>query len=195
MRALHSNRMAKDDDREATYADIETLPPNMVGQILFGVLHAHARPAPRHARASSRLGGALDGPFDRGSGGPGGWIVLDEPEIHIGPHVVVPDLAGWRRERMPELPVDKAYFDLPPDWACEVLSPSTAPLDRGDKRRVYATAAVKHLWYVDPDAQVLEVLEYDPRGYRVLDVFSGGAEVRAAPFEAIELDLGALWAR
>lgn len=167
----------------------------MLGQIVFGVLHAHPRPAPKHARASSTLGEELGPPFNRGRGGPGGWLILDEPELHLGPHVVVPDLAGWRRERMPEMPVDEAFFSLAPDWACEVLSPRTAPLDRGDKRKVYEQFAVKHLWYVDPEAQTLEVFVLEANGYRVVDVFSGAARVRAVPFDAVEIELGALWAR
>ncbi len=181
--------------RQATYEDIVALPANVVGQILFGVLHTHPRPAPRHARATTRLGNELGGPFDRGRGGPGGWIILDEPELHLDEHVLVPDLAGWRRERMPEMPIDKAYFNLAPDWACEVLSPSTASLDRGDKGKVYAAHGVQHLWFSDPEAQTLEVLALDGDSYRILDVVGGQALVRAVPFDAIELELGALWAR
>ena len=171
----------------------------MIGQIVFGVLHAHPRPAPKHARAASTLGEEIGPPFNRGRGGPGGWIILDEPELHLGPHVLVPDLAGWRRERMPEMPVDKAYFDLAPDWACEVLSPSTASLDRGDKRKVFGEFGVNHIWFVDPEARTLEVLELErgrtPAGYRLVEVFSGEDRIRALPFDAIELELGALWAR
>jgi len=96
---------------------------------------------------------------------------------------------------MPELPVDEAYFELAPDWACEVLSPRTAALDRGDKRKVYASFSVRHLWLVDPEARTLEVFALDGESYRVLDVFSGDAVVHAVPFDAIELELGALWAR
>lgn len=122
-------------------------------------------------------------------------MILDEPELHLADHVLVPDLAGWRRQRMPEIPVDKAYFDLAPDWVCEVVSPSTAALDRGDKRKVYASSQVQHLWLVDPDAQTLEVFALDGATYRLLDVFSGDALVRAVPLDAIELELGVLWAR
>ncbi len=110
-------------------------------------------------------------------------------------NVLVPDLAGWRRERMPELPQDQAYLDLAPDWVCEVISPSTAALDRGKKRLVYANQSIKHLWLVDLDAQLLEVFELDGTTYRLLNVHSGEERVRAVPFEAIELELGALWAR
>lgn len=181
--------------RLATYDDILALPPHMTGQILFGVLHAFPRPAPKHARAASVLSGELGPPFDRGRGGPGGWILLFEPELRLGTHVVVPDLAGWRRERMPEMPVDKAYFTLAPDWVCEVLSPSTSALDRGDKRAVYASFGVRHLWFVDPEARTLEVLALDGESYRLSEVFSGDSKVHATPFDALELELGALWAR
>jgi len=187
--------MADPARRSATYDDLLALPPHVVGQIVFGVLHAHPRPAPKHAQAATTLGEELGPPFKRGRGGPGGWLILDEPEVHLGPHVIVPDLAGWRRERMPEMPVDKAYFVLAPDWVCEVLSPSTASLDRGDKLKVYASFDVKHVWFVDPEARTLEILERDEKGYRVFDVFSGEAKVRAVPFDAIELELGLLWAR
>jgi Uma2 family endonuclease len=121
-------------------------------------------------------------------------MILDEPEMHLAGHVLVPDLAGWRRERMPELPTDKAYFDLTPDWVCEVLSPSTAALDRGAKRRIYCEQGVSHLWLVDPDVRTLEVFSLDGSSYRLLDVSSGDALIRAVPFDAIEIELGALWA-
>ncbi|MCL2777658.1 MAG: Uma2 family endonuclease, partial [Polyangiaceae bacterium] len=107
--------VAKRSPLPATYADLEALPPNMVGEILHGVLYAFPRPASRHARATSILGGELIAPFDRGKGGPGGWILLDEPELHFGADVLVPDIAGWRRERMPEMP-DAPWFALAPDW-------------------------------------------------------------------------------
>ncbi|MBS2018777.1 MAG: Uma2 family endonuclease [Deltaproteobacteria bacterium] len=187
--------MAQRADRPATYEDLIALPEHVVGQIVFGVLHAHPRPAPKHAQAATTLGEELGPPFKRGRGGPGGWLLLDEPEVHLGVDVVVPDLAGWRRERMPEMPVDKAYFVLAPDWVCEVLSPSTASLDRGEKLKVYAAHGVSHVWFVDPEARTLEVLAHGERGYLVFDVFSGEARVRAVPFDAIELELGLLWAR
>lgn len=167
----------------------------MTGQILFGVLHTHARPGPRHAQAATTLREELGPPFKRGRGGPGGWLLLFEPELHLGPHVLVPDLAGWRRERMPEMPVDKPYFELATDWVCEVLSPRTASLDRGDKRKVYAAEGVRHVWFVDPEARTLEILALDGESYRVHDVMSGDAKVRAVPFDAIELNLADLWAR
>lgn len=181
--------------RAATYADLCALPSNVIGQIVFGVLYAHPRPPPKHARAATALREDLGPPFNRARGGPGGWIILHEPEVHLGPHVLVPDLAGWRRERMPEMPVDKAYFELAPDWACEVLSASTASLDRGDKRKVYQQRGVTNLWFVDPDACTLETFVLEANGYRLVEVFSGTTQVRAEPFDPIEIELGALWAR
>lgn len=181
--------------RYATYDELLTLPAHVVGEIVFGTLHASPRPTPKHAQAATTLAEELGPPFKRGRGGPGGWLILYEPELHLGPHVVVPDLAGWRRTRMPEMPVDKAYFDLAPDWVCEVLSPSTAALDRGDKLTIYNTFMVEHVWLVDPDARTLEVLGHDPKGYRTITVFSGDAKVRAVPFDALELDLSLLWTR
>jgi Uma2 family endonuclease len=178
--------------RPASYADIEALPPNMVGQILFGVLHAHPRPAPRHAAASSVIGAELYNPFQRGRGGPGGWILLDEPELHLGAHVVVPDIAGWRRERLPRLP-DAAFIETPPDWVCEVLSPSTARVDRTDKLAVYAAFEVAHAWYVDPAARTLEVLALTGGKWLIAAAFKDADAVAAPPFEAHSFALDVLW--
>ncbi len=113
----------------ATYEDLFDLPENLVGEIIYGQLITHPRPAPKHAVTSSAIGDELVSPFQKGRGGPGGWWILDEPELHLRPHILVPDLAGWRRERLPVIP-DTAFFTLPPDWVCEVLSPGTARTDR-----------------------------------------------------------------
>lgn len=178
--------------RPATYADLEALPANMVGQILFGALHAHPRPAPAHARATSRLGAELDGPFDRGRGGPGGWIVLDEPELHLGEHVVVPDIAGWRRERLPRLP-NTAFIETPPDWVCEVLSPTTARIDRTDKLAIYAAFGVGYCWLVDPDAHTLEVFELHEGRWLLHSTYKDRDAVAAPPFEVHTFTIDVLW--
>jgi Uma2 family endonuclease len=148
-----------------------------------------------HARAAFRLGGAL-GPFDRNPGGgePGGWLLLSEPELHLGGEALVPDLAGWRRERMPELP-DAAALTLAPDWVCEVLSPSTEALDRVGKMGSYAREGVKHLWLVDPRSQVLEVYRLEGGRWSRLGAHLGSATVHVEPFDALALELGALWER
>ena len=186
--------MAEPARQLATYDELCALPDHVVGEIVSGMLHSSPRPAPRHALAASALGGELEFSFRRGKGGPGGWIILDEPELHLMSHVLVPDLAGWRRERMPELPTDKAYLDLAPDWVCEVLSPSTAALDRGAKREAYREQGVSHLWFVDPEAKTHENFVLDGPGYRLFEVHSGHSLIRAVPFDAVEIDLGALWA-
>lgn len=184
--------MLKPGSKPATYADLEALPPNVVGEILYGVLHSHPRPAPRHTRASSRLGIEIGGSFDRGRGGPGGRIILDEPELHLGPHVVVPDIAGWRRETLPRLP-DTAWFETPPDWVCEVLSPATQRIDRTDKLAVYAEAGVGHAGYVDPTACTLEVFQLVGGRWQLAATFKDDDAVCAPPFEAHTFSLAVLW--
>ncbi|AKT41811.1 Uma2 family endonuclease [Chondromyces crocatus] len=178
----------------ATYADLEAVPEHLVAEILSDVLHTFPRPGPAHTELASLLGADLIGPFHRGRGGPGGWRILDEPELHVGRDVLVPDLAGWRLERMPALP-ETAYFTLAPDWVCEVLSPSTAVHDRARKMPVYARAGVGWLWLIDPLARSLEVFHLGPRTLWELEQVFAGDDilVRAAPFDAIELDLSALW--
>ncbi len=176
----------------ATYDDLVRLPDGRVGEIVEGDLYASPRPAPRHALASSILGANLLGPFHLGTGGPGGWWILDEPEPHLGGDVLVPDLGGWRRERLPELP-EGPWFETPPDWVCEVLSPGTATLDRTKKLPAYARERVGHVWLVDPLARTIEVLRLED-GSWVVALNAGGAQrVRAEPFDAIDLDLGTLW--
>ncbi|MEQ1697721.1 MAG: Uma2 family endonuclease [Hyphomicrobiaceae bacterium] len=184
--------LARKPKSPATYADIEALPANMIGQIVLGVLHSHPRPAPRHVRASSRLGAELDGPFDRGRGGPGGWIILDEPELHLADHVIVPDLAGWRRERLPRLP-ETAYFETPPDWVCEVLSPATVRLDRTDKLAAYAEFKVGHCWLVDPVALTLEVFELREGRWTLFGTYKDADPVGAPPFSVHTFPLDVLW--
>ncbi len=170
------------------------MPEQVVGEIIHGVLETQPRPAVRHANAGSTLGAQLDNPFRRGRGGPGGWIILDEPELHLHADVLVPDLAGWRRDRMPELP-DAPYIELPPDWLCEILSPSTMAKDRSRKLPIYAGERVAHVWLIDPDARILEVLRLDGETYRLVATHSEDAHIRAEPFDAIELELGLLWQR
>jgi Uma2 family endonuclease len=186
--------MADPAKRRATYEDLCAVPEHMVAEIIHGQLVTHPRPASPHARASSILGSELIGPFDRGRGGPGGWVILDEPELHLGDHVLVPDLAGWRRQRMPAMP-DTPAFDLVPDWICEILSPATTATDRADKMPIYAGFGVPQVWLVDPLAQILEVYRLEGPRYSVLATWRGDAVVRADPFDAIELELSALWAR
>ena len=184
----------------ATYADLEAVPPNQVAELIRGTLCVMPRPALPHAVASSALGFEIGGPFHRGRGGPGGWWILDEPELHfpdptdpIESDVLVPDLAGWRRERMPKVP-DTAYCTVAPDWICEVLSPPTEEHDREVKMPVYARERVRHAWLLDPIAKTLEVYTLDAQGRWSEPVnYSGVEVVRAAPFDAVEIDLSSLW--
>jgi Uma2 family endonuclease len=187
--------MAKDDSykREVTYEDLEDIPPLQVGEILEGELVVSPRPASPHARAAMRLGMWL-APLEPAQGAPGGWLFLMEPELHLSGDALVPDLAGWRRERMPEMPHVSA-FTIAPDWVCEVVSPSTESIDRGRKMAAYARELVGHLWLLNPLDQNLEVFRRDSERWRLVEARSGSSIVRAEPFEALELSLGALWAR
>lgn len=179
--------------KPATYEDLFDLPENLVGEIIGGRLITHPRPAPRHARAHSSLGVRLGGPFDLGDGGPGGWWILIEPELHIGGDILVPDLAGWRRERLPRLP-ETAWFETVPDWVCEVLSPSTRRDDRVEKMPLYARMGVAHAWLVDPDVRTLEAFENQRGRWLLLQTLADAARVAVPPFEAVEWALEVLWA-
>ena len=176
----------------ATYADLEALPPNMVGELIDGALIAMPRPAPRHATASFNLGDELGGPFRRGRGGPGGWVFMTEPELHFGTQVLVPDLAGWRRERMPTMP-ETAFIEVAPDWVCEVVSPSTEQYDRGAKRRIYGQVGVGHMWLLNPISRHLEVWVNRDDDLVFQELIEDGEDVSADPFSAISFPIKGLW--
>ena len=176
--------------RPATYADLEALPVGSVGEIVGGELVASPRPAFPHAIAASRLG-ELVGPFARAPGRPG-WLIVDEPELHLGGDVLVPDLAGWRRERLPKS-LDMAASTLAPDWLCEVLSPSTAAHDRAVKLPAYAREGVRHVWLLDPLLRTLEVVRLEGEHYTLLATHRGVEAVSAEPFDALALELRLLW--
>ncbi len=178
--------------RQATYQDVLDAPPNMVAEVIGGDLHMQPRPASRHAWASSGIGAKISPPFNYGDGGPGGWWIIDEPELHLGEDIVVPDLAGWRRETMPEYP-DAAYFDIAPDWVCEVLSPSTRRNDLGGKREIYVREGISYLWFVDPEARILEAFERHDGRWVVIATLSDTDPVSLLPFDAITFPLDALW--
>ena len=180
--------------RNATYEDLLAVPDHLVGEIIAGTLITSPRPAARHSNATSGLGVLVGGPFRYGVGGPGGWVILDEPEVHRGADVLVPDLAGWKRERMPEIP-DVAHFTLAPDWVCEVLSPSTASVDRADKMPIYGREGVEHVWLLDPILRTLEVYRRASPHWVLVNTWSGDVKVRPEPFDAVELDLALLWQR
>jgi Uma2 family endonuclease len=184
--------MAERRTKTATYADIEALPPNVRGEILFGSLVTQPRPAGPHVGGASSMGMLLGNPYQFGRGGPGGWIIMHEPELHLGPHVVVPDLAGWKAERIAGKTQGK-WFDVPPDWVCEVLSDSTIRYDRQDKSRIYATYRVAHMWHLEPVAKFLEVFERQNENWLRTHTFAAEEEVFAPPFEEARFRLGDLW--
>ncbi len=175
-------------------------PPDTVVEVIDGELFTMRRPRPRHARGASRLGARLRPFDDPDEGEPGGWIILDEPELHLGakPDIVVPDLAGGRRERLGEdvfAEGEGAAIAVAPDWVCELVSPRTQRLDRGRKMRLWRREGVAHVWIVDPANESLEVFRLGPDGYILVDTWEGDVSVRAEPFDAIELPLRSLWRR
>ena len=181
--------------RRATYQDLVEVPDHLVAEILDGELVTSPRPASPHALATLRISVDLGGAFDRRAGGrevPGGWWLLSEPELHLGEDVIVPDLAAWRRERMPVLP-NVAAFTQPPDWVCEVVSPTTGAIDRGRKMRIYAREVIAHLWIVDPLARTLEVYRLERDRWVVGSTHAGNERVRPEPFEAVELEIARWW--
>ncbi len=179
-------------DRPATLADIDALPEGVVGEIIDGTLYTHARPVPGHDFWQLELMGELRGPFHHGRGGPGGWWLTREPGIQVGGSPEFsPDLAGWRRERVPELPPKR--WTVAPDWACEILSPSTRAYDQRIKRPFYARIGIRYLWFVDLEARTLTISELMDGRWVELGVHGDNDIIRAAPFEAIELKLGGLW--
>lgn len=176
----------------ATYQDVLDAPANKVAEIIAGELHLAPRPAGPATSAASKLLFDLGPPFDGGRGGPGGWLILAEPELHVGDDVVVPDLAGWRRDRMAMVP-DSPFFTLVPDWICEVLSPSTERLDRAEKLPLFAVWGVRYAWLVHPKHRTLEAWQLVDQRWQLLGVHKDDARVRVEPFDAIELDLSVWW--
>jgi Uma2 family endonuclease len=176
----------------ATYEDLVRVPDNMVAELIEGELYASPRPAGPHTNAASALGFFIGPPFQFGNGGPGGWWIYNEPELHFGRNVLVPDLAGWRRERMPQFPQDHV-FDVVPDWVCEVISPSSGRLDRLKKMPIYARENVGYAWIVNPDLQTLEVFRGEGDGWHLVATHGETEVVRVPPFEEIEINLAFLW--
>lgn len=185
--------LARKLGREATLADLEALPPSVRGEIIDGQLYAFPRPRAPHADLESGVVDELRGPFQKGRGGPGGWWILAEPGIEVprSPEFS-PDVAGWRRERMPSLP-KHGPITVVPDWACEILSPRTRSYDLLVKRPFYAELGIGHLWYVDPEARSLTVSRLLDGKWLEVGVFGRDQRVRAEPFDAIEIALGDWW--
>jgi Uma2 family endonuclease len=184
--------MSETAKRSAVYEDLFEIPSNMIGEIVDGELTTTPRPAGRHILATSSLGGELFGPFQKGLGGPGGWWILIEPELNISEQVMVPDVAGWKKDRMSSVPDDQR-FTVVPDWVCEVLSSGTARFDRTSKMPKYAALHVPYLWLIDPLQRTLEVFELVSERWTLVQTASEDQRVRAEPFAALELELGSLW--
>jgi Uma2 family endonuclease len=184
--------MSEAKRKPATYEDVLRAPETMVAELIEDELYLSPRPGKPHGQAEIRLGTLLDGPFGLGRGGPGGWVILSEPELHLKNDVLVPDLAGWHRERAP-LAGSEPYFTVVPDWVCEIVSPNTGRLDRVKKLPLYAANEVRNAWIVDPAQRSLEVYRNEGRRWALVATHAESEEVCAEPFEAVALELGLLW--
>ena len=177
----------------ATLADLDALPPNMKGELIDGVLYAMTRPRGRHQSVAGRIHADYEPSYDRGRGGPGGWWILPEPGIELpGAPEISPDVAGWLRERLPELPTDTS-IRVVPDWVCEVLSPTTRRHNKLVKAPYYARVGVAWMWLVDIEAMVLTVLRLHEGQWLEVGVYSDETAVRIAPFDAVEVDARSWW--
>jgi len=176
------------------YEFLEALPEGVTGEILNGQLYTQSRPSGRHGRVAPRIDRSIGRSYDDGIDGPGGWWICPEPEVHFvrDTEVAVPDLAGWRRERMLYLPEDQR-FEVVPDWVCEVLSPSTERKDRKDKMPLYARYGVRYAWLIDPVEHTLEVYQLEAGAWIEVGRFTGVEQVVAPPFEAVSFGLEVLW--
>jgi Uma2 family endonuclease len=189
-------KVHKEIDRPVTYQDVLDAPEGRVAEIVNGVFYLQAQPAPPHNSVEKGLTSFLVAAFEQGRGGPGGWWIVPEPELQFRDRdyrTLVPDMAGWRKERLPEFPRRWSDLTIPPDWVCEILSPSTARLDRVEKMPVYAEEGVRHLWLADPLAKTLEVFELTGGRWTLIAAHGGDGDAAIAPFDAVPLPLGDLW--
>jgi Uma2 family endonuclease len=180
-------------DRPATWADLEQVPEGLIGEIIAGELIVTPRPNLPHTAAAADLQGELYGPFRRGVGGPGGWLILPEPRIQFVEDVRVPDLGGWKKERWTDPPRQGGPIKVSPDWICEVISPSTEAEDRTRKMRLYARHEVRHYWLLNPYVRTLEAYRLEAGRWVLIGSHTGPERVRVEPFDAIELDLALFW--
>jgi Uma2 family endonuclease len=185
--------MSEPAKKKATYEDLYTIPENMTGEIINGELVVTPRPSRKHGFAATVLSTEIVTPYQFGrGGGPGGWIFIVEPEIGLEENILVPDIAGWKRERFPRAEAHN-WISVAPDWICEVLSPHTARYDRIGKMRIYIRHRVPYVWLVDPILLTLEAYNIEPDGRIILSSFAGNEKVRMEPFPELELDLGLFW--
>lgn len=178
--------------RAATYKDLCEVPDHLIAELLEGDLWASPRPAMRHQHVATMLTIELGPPFQHGRGGPGGWWLLYEPEIHLTDDVVVPDLAGWRLDRLKKIR-NQAYMTQPPHWVCEILSPATETIDRRQKLKIYAREGVEHVWLMDPVKRTLEVLRLAEGRWLTVTTLADHAIAQAEPFDAVPFPLSRIW--
>lgn len=178
--------------KRATYDDLYTIPKNMVGEIIDGDIVASPRPSRKHGYSASIIGNELGPPYNMGRGGPGGWIIIGEPEISFGDNILVPDLAGWKKERFPESE-DHNWISISPDWVCEIISQGSIRIDRVEKMGIYVQHMVSYFWIIDPSNKTFEALKNEAGRWLIIGTYAEDDKVRAEPFQEIEIDLNCLW--
>jgi len=183
----------KPSTKPPTLADLDALPPGIVGEIIDGVLYTMTKPRMRHQRTGTGISADLRGPFDLGRGGPGGWWIVTEPGIEL-PNTpeISPDVAGWRRERMPEMPGDEP-IRVVPDWVCEILSKNTRRHDQVVKMPYYAKIGVAYAWVADAEARVLVAYRLESGAWRVIGTYSNETEARIEPFDTVPVNVADWW--
>jgi Uma2 family endonuclease len=184
--------MAEPARKKASYEDLYAIPENMTGEIVDGGLIVTPRPSKKHVYTASRLDKEIGPPYELGRNGPGGWIILVEPEIKLDENTVVPDLAGWKKERFPATE-ETNWISVAPDWVCEILSPSTFRTDKVKKMPLYARYGVGHIWLIDPVAMTLDVFKLEANRWFLLGSYTENDKACIEPFQEIEIDLASLW--
>lgn len=183
----------KPSTKPPTLADLDALPPGVVGEIIDGVLYTMTKPRMRHQRTMLKIGGGVAAPFDDGIGGPGGWWIIPEPGIELpDTPEIAPDVAGWRRDRMPEMPIDEP-IRIVPDWVCEILSPTTRRHDLLVKLPYYAKVGVAYHWLVDLEGRTVTAQRLDSGRWTTLGVYCDETDARIEPFDVVPLHVASWW--
>lgn len=185
--------MAAAPHKLATFADLAALPDEVRAEIIHGAISEKAAPSAEHADSQAALAGFLRPRFHRGSGSPSGWWILTEIDVEYGAHELFRhDIAGWRRERVPQRPTGRPLRERP-DWVAEILSPSNERRDLVDKFRVLQGAGVPYYWVLHPIEKVLVVHRLESPGYVVALTAGAGETVRAEPFAEVDLRVDVLF--
>jgi Uma2 family endonuclease len=175
-----------------TYEDLCNVPDDMTGEIIDGELSLTPMPSKQQIHTGTKLANAVVAAYHFGTKGPGGWIILDEPDLAFGEDILVPELAGWKEDRF-IVSWEHHWISVAPDWVCEIISPETAQRDRTQKMPIYERNGVSYVWLIDPAEKSLEIFRLESGKWGAPTLYTGNDKVRAEPFEQTEINLGDLW--